>query len=402
MLALEAALALLDARTADHVAFTSAYLIAPLVLALFAAPRVIAAVGALSIALALASGAWNDYAFSGDHLVRVGVVSLATLLAVLSGRSRRGALEARAQTEGARRAADAARERLDGVMSLVTSDSRRELNASDLAFVEDLALRAGAAVENARLFGEQAHTAQTLQASLLPSRLLELARFRTASSYRAGGAGSSVGGDFYDLFTVDDGVMVLLGDVTGKGVDAAALTALVRYTAKTAARFDSRPSAVLRVVDEALREQASSLVTLVCAQLSDPEHDGAASVVLASGGHPLPLLVDRDGAVRSVGTEGLVLGAIEGGTWSDHRFALAPGETLLFYTDGATDAPGEGERFGEPRLELAAIGPGDPAALVARIDAAIDGFQDDREGDDRALLAIQYTPSAVGATPARR
>ena len=113
-------------------------------------------------------------------------------------------------------------ERVHGVISLVTSDSRRELHAGDLAFVEDLALRAGAAVENARLYSEQAHTAQTLQDSLLPSRLPELARFRAASSYRAGGAGNTVGGDFYDLFAVGDGVMVLLGDVTGKGVDAAA------------------------------------------------------------------------------------------------------------------------------------------------------------------------------------
>jgi len=290
-------------------------------------------------------------------------------------------------------------ERVHGVLSLGTSGSRRELRAGDLAFVEDLALRAGAAVENARLFDEQARTAQTLQDSLLPSRLPDLVRFRTASSYRAGSTGSTVGGDFYDLFAAGDGAILLLGDVAGKGVDAAALTALVRHTAKTAARFDGRPSAVLRVVDEILREQSSSLVTLVCARVRETE--AGASVELASGGHPLPLLVDRDGAVRSVGTEGLVLGAIEGGSWADHRFVLAPGETLLFYTDGATDAPGERDRFGELRLQRVAAGPADPGALVARIDAAIDGFQDAREGDDRALVAIQYAGSEVGATSAR-
>ena len=101
--------------------------------------------------------------------------------------------------------------------------------------------------------------------------------------------------------------------------------------------------------------------------------------------------------MRSVGHEGLVLGAIDDGSWSDHRFVLRPGETLLFYTDGATDAPGEAGRFGDERLERAAAGPGDPAALVERVDRAIDRFQGDREGDDRALLAIQYAGSAVAA-----
>ena len=643
VLVLEAALAVADTRTAGGIVFTGAYLIAPLVLALFAAPGVVGATGALSTVLALTSGAWNEYVFSADHLVGVAVVGVASVLAAISAHARRSTLQARAETEDAGRAADAAHERLDvvlgalaeavtvhddlgktiyandaavrllgatsagellaappgaiaarfdmtredgsavavdelpgrrvvlgepaeptltrsvnresgdeywlltkatvvhdeagrplavniiqdvtvaketerrqrllaetgrllasslhceralaqvarlavpalgdwcavdiagddgeldriaashadpaklalverlrpelpaaggdgadamarvarsgraelharierepemrsaiiapmrsgerihGVISLVTSDSRRELRAADLAFVEDLALRAGAAIESARLFGEQAHTAQVLQDSLLPSRLPELARFRTATSYRAGGAGSSVGGDFYDLFAVGDGAVVLLGDVAGKGVEAAALTALVRHTARTAARFDDRPSAILRVVDETLREQSSALVTLICARVTERGGSGgggAAGVLLASGGHPLALLVDRDGAVRSVGTEGLVLGAIEDGSWSDDRIVLAPGETLLFYTDGATDAPGAGERFGQRRLERAAAGRADPDALVARVDAAIDGFQGSREGDDRALLALQYAGVAVGA-----
>ena len=194
--------------------------------------------------------------------------------------------------------------------------------------------------------------------------------------------------------------MVLLGDVTGKGVDAAAMTALVRHTAKTAARFESSPAAILGVVDEMLREEHPfSLVTLVCARLR--EGSGGALVELASGGHPLPLLVDRDGAVRAVGHANLVLGAMGGGDWRDERLTLAAGETLLFYTDGATDAPGDGGRFGEERLERVASGDGDPVVLVERIDRAIERFQGSREGDDRALLAIRYEGSAVGARRAR-
>ena len=158
---------------------------------------------------------------------------------------------------GDRRADALGRARPRGHLARRRPTAAASCTAADLAFVEDLALRAGAAVENARLFGEQARTAQTLQDSLLPSppararplprgvlvprrRRRQHGRRRLLRPLRRSAAAS----------------MVLLGDVTGKGVDAAALTALVRHTAKTAARFDSRPSAVLRVVDEILREQA--------------------------------------------------------------------------------------------------------------------------------------------------
>ena len=115
--------------------------------------------------------------------------------------------------------------------------------------------------------------------------------------YRPGVAEAEVGGDFYDVFPVDGGLMVLMGDVTGKGVKAAALTSLVRHTAKTAARYDGEPAAVLDVVDQALRERDElSLVTMVCAVLRETA-DGVA-VTLASGGHPLPLRVEPGGAVR--------------------------------------------------------------------------------------------------------
>jgi serine phosphatase RsbU (regulator of sigma subunit)/PAS domain-containing protein len=295
-----------------------------------------------------------------------------------------------------------------GVMTFVTADSARSLEAHDLAFAEDLALRAGVAVENARLYTERARTAQTLQESLLPRRLPDLRRFRTAVSYLSAEHGSDVGGDFYDLFAVDGGVMVILGDVTGKGVKAAALTAMVRHSAKTAARFDPRPGAVLAVVNDVLREEPDfPLVTLVCARLrSDPLNLGApagprtddgAVVDIASGGHPLPLRVDVDGHVRVVGRGGLVLGAMAGPTWPEERFPLAPGETLLFYTDGATDAASADERFGEQRLIEAAAGSTHPDAVIARIEQALEAFQHGRLADDRALLAIQYAGADVPA-----
>ena len=132
-----------------------------------------------------------------------------------------------------------------GVMSFVFSDSARVYTEQDLAFAQELAARAATAIENARLYTERAEVARTLQASLLPEELPQVPGWRFAAEYRAGQEGADVGGDFYDVFAVEGGQMVLLGDVTGMGVTAAALTSLVRHTAKTSAAFDPRPGAVL-------------------------------------------------------------------------------------------------------------------------------------------------------------
>jgi serine phosphatase RsbU (regulator of sigma subunit)/PAS domain-containing protein len=295
-------------------------------------------------------------------------------------------------------------ERTIGAMSFVTADSGRALEADDLVFAEDLALRAAVAVENARLYTERARTAQTLQDSLLPRRLPDLPHYRTAVTYLSAEQGADVGGDFYDLFAVEGGAMVILGDVTGKGVQAAALTAMIRHSAKTAARFDPRPACVLSVVNDVLRgEPDFPLVTVVCARLHGEAPgagapDAGAIVDIASGGHPLPLRLDVDGSAHWVGRGGLVLGAMPDPTWPEERVALAPGETLLFYTDGATEAAGDGERFGEERLVHVAAGPTDPHAVVARIERALEDFQHGRAADDRALLAIQYV-GADGPAP---
>ena len=134
-----------------------------------------------------------------------------------------------------------------GALTFVNADSGRDVRRRRPGVRRGPGRRArGTAVENARLYTRLAQTADTLQRSLLPERLAQPPGWRIAASYQAGERGTEVGGDFYDLFQVDDGWMVVLGDVTGKGVKAAALTALVRHTAKTAARFDPRPAAVMR------------------------------------------------------------------------------------------------------------------------------------------------------------
>jgi PAS domain S-box-containing protein len=272
-----------------------------------------------------------------------------------------------------------------GVMSFVFSESGRLYDADDLAFAQELAARAATAIENARLYTERAAVARTLQASLLPEKLPEVAGWRFAADYRPGQRGADVGGDFYDVFAVHGGQMVLLGDVTGMGVAAAALTSLVRHTARTAAAFDPRPAAVLRHVNRALRQRPRiEPVTMVCGLL------GEGTVALAIGGHPLPL-IKRGGDCDKVGIPGLLLGAVdEYGEAALASVAFAPGDTLLLFTDGVTDAPGADGRFGDERLRATvSAAPAEPADLLAAVSAALDGFAHGNGQDDRAMLALR-------------
>ena len=159
-------------------------------------------------------------------------------------------------------------ERVLGAITFASADSERRFDEDDLDFAEGVARRAAVAIENARLYTERARIAETLQESLLPERLPDLPGWELEASYAAGERGSDVGGDFYDVFEVEDGFMVVLGDVTGRGVAAAALTAMVRHTARTGALFDARPAAILALVNRVLCDQSGlAPVTLVCARV---------------------------------------------------------------------------------------------------------------------------------------
>jgi serine phosphatase RsbU (regulator of sigma subunit) len=241
--------------------------------------------------------------------------------------------------------------------------------------------------EERRAYSELADVAETLQASLLPEALPDVPGWELAAHYRPGQRGAQVGGDFYDVFPVAGGHMVLLGDVTGKGVAAAALTALVRHTAKTGASFDARPGSVLALVNRVLCQRPQRApVTMACGLLHGDE------LVLGSGGHPAPLRRRPDGTVEELGKGGMLLGALEDDDeeWEEATVAIAPGDTLLLYTDGVTDTPGERARFGEERLRAAlAAAPEGAAPLLAALTAEIDAFARGTALDDRAMLALR-------------
>ena len=288
-----------------------------------------------------------------------------------------------------------------GVISFVSAESGRRFDAGDLAFAEDLALRAATAIQNARLYTAQERVAHTLQASLLPERLPELPGWEVDAAYQAGERGAEVGGDFYDILPVDSGHLIVLGDVTGKGVEAAALTSLVRHSGRMAARFDPRPAHVLSLINRALREQPRlSLVTAVCALV---ETDGpAARITVASGGHPLPLRRRSGEAPCTLGHHGVLLGIETAGEWAETSVDILPGDTLLFYTDGVTETPGaDAARFGEARLRESLARAGDaPEAVLAEIERALRDFQSGAAVDDRAMLAMRFTGVRAGVAAA--
>jgi PAS domain S-box-containing protein len=285
-----------------------------------------------------------------------------------------------------------------GAMTFVSAESARSFDEDDFAFAQDLARRAAVAVQNGRRYAEQVRVAETLQRSLLPDRLPVVPGWEAGASYAAGDERAEVGGDFYDVVPTSDGHLVFLGDVTGKGVEAAALTALVRHAAQTAARFERQPSALLAVINALLREQPRlSPVSVVCALIEPRE--GRPSVTVASAGHPLPLLRRSGEPLRELGRHDVLLGVVAQEEFAEETLEVEPGDVLLFYTDGVIDAPGAAGRFGEERL-LAAIagGPAEPGALLEAIDRELRRFTTEGSGaDDRAMLALRYTGSPAPA-----
>ena len=261
-----------------------------------------------------------------------------------------------------------------GVITLVNADSGRRFDAHDLPLAEDLAARAATAVDNARLYRTRSAIAQTLQASLLPPHLPEIEGVESAARYRAAGEGAEVGGDFYDLFSVADGHWIaVIGDVCGKGAAAAAVTALARYTIRTAAVRRRSPAAILRWVSDAMVRhdpQDGRFCTIACVHLETDRTP--VRITVACGGHPLPLILRADGSVAEAGGSGTLLGLVEDPDVQDHEAQLQPGDTLVLYTDGLTEAHAPQHVWSADDLASAlrgAAGDG-PAGVLDHLEAA--------------------------------
>ncbi|HEX9968937.1 MAG TPA: GAF domain-containing SpoIIE family protein phosphatase, partial [Acidimicrobiales bacterium] len=237
-----------------------------------------------------------------------------------------------------------------------------------------------------------ASLARTLQASLLPPHLPEIAGLDLAAAYRPAGVGAEVGGDFYDLFpTRGTAWGIVVGDVCGKGAEAATVTALARYTTRAAVMRARRPRNVLSTLNEAMirQDEEGRFITVTFASVRPV--DNHAEVVLSLAGHPQPVLLDARGRASLVGRPGTVLGVVDKPDLYDHALTLGPGDALVFYTDGVTEARGPEGQFGEERLlaALAQAAGGTADAIVEVLQEAVEAFEDGASRDDLAILVVR-------------
>ena len=289
------------------------------------------------------------------------------------------------------------------VGSLVFAFRHRHVLADEeLAMLVTLAGRCSGALERARLYDEQHHVASVLQASLLPGTLQPPPGFTVAARYWPAAIGSPVGGDFYDVFPVGDGRWgIAVGDICGKGVEAAALTALTRHTIRAAARHLHSPADVLHATQQALVAYDTATYCTVCFGFLTDVETNSPQLQIALGGHPQPLLRHPDGTVEVIGAPGTLLGLVTP-HFTDTTYDLGSGTTLMMFTDGITDAPRNQSVPYDALVEvLADHGTGQPEDVADVVRALIERYRPIGSGDDTALLILQHRPTSPTERPIR-
>lgn len=286
-----------------------------------------------------------------------------------------------------------------GALLLIRRSGRAGFDRRDIELAREFGARAGAALATADLHGEQAHLARVLQTSLLPPELPVVPGVTMAGGYRAAGDTLRIGGDFYEVFPHPRGALFALGDVCGKGVGAAVLTGRVRQSLQTLRLVEQSPLELIHLLNQALFDapdaaRRSQLTTVLLGSLD--RGPAGLDVRIAGGGHPAPLLVTADGTVTPVPVGGMPVGALSAARFAETRVHLDPGDLLLAYTDGVTEArgPRDAAMFGEARLRAALVAAAGqpPAALIDRVLRAVDDWLDGQAHDDIAMLAVGASP----------
>jgi serine phosphatase RsbU (regulator of sigma subunit)/anti-sigma regulatory factor (Ser/Thr protein kinase) len=286
-----------------------------------------------------------------------------------------------------------ARDRSPGVF--VIGRPRGGATARDgLDLAEELSRRAALALDNARLYSEQRQATRALQRSLLPPELPDIPGVDMAAAYEAAGRGNEVGGDFYDVFEVAGGRWrFTIGDVCGKGPEAAAVTGLTRHALRILAREGHDVPAVLERLNALIVGEGSRVpfITLIHGELI-PAPGRAGTISLVCAGHPLPLILRADGEVRTGAQPQPLLGVLEEVTFRTDTIRISPGDVLLCFTDGVTERRACGRLLddddGLSQLlgECSGLNAG---AIVARIQRAVHEFGTSPPADDLALIVFR-------------
>jgi phosphoserine phosphatase RsbU/P len=269
----------------------------------------------------------------------------------------------------------------------------RGFDQDDVTLCEELARLGAGAVDSARLYAERTHVADVLSRSLRPPALPQRPGTRIAARLRTALDHIEVGGDFYDVHGPDHDWTFVVGDVCGKGIEAAVLTGKARQAVRTAALVDRSPDRVLALTDSALSAEVECsdddrFITMLAGRVRPAGE--VLGVDLACAGHPPPYLVRSDGSIDVVPVEGIVAGLGQGGARPVVRVTLGRLDTLFCYTDGTTEARGADGFFGTERLTrlLPLYRGAPPEALVEAVDHAVVQHLDGRPHDDIALFAV--------------
>jgi GAF domain-containing protein len=270
----------------------------------------------------------------------------------------------------------------------------RDVDGELRSFLAALGAQCVQAIDRARLYEQRAKEARVLQASLLPTALPRIPGLDVGASYRPFGDGTVVGGDFYDLYELGGGRWgLVVGDVAGRGIEAAATTALARFTTRAAALLGSGPAEVLRIlnrvmVSESLGERFCTIVHAVL----EPTAEGS-EVTMSLGGHPRPLLLERrTGEVRAVGATGTAVGLLDDPVLRDTKMTMASGDVLVFFTDGCVDIHGEDGTTSDEGVLVEVLrehADANAIELTKRLEEAVMGPHGGQGGDDAALLVVR-------------
>ncbi|MFY9264724.1 MAG: SpoIIE family protein phosphatase [Solirubrobacterales bacterium] len=274
-----------------------------------------------------------------------------------------------------------------GAITMVITRPRARFTEYDMETALELGRRAGVAIDNATLHSERSHLLRTLQRSLVPAELPDVDGLDFAALFRPAETEAEVGGDFYDVFELPDGsYAAVIGDVCGKGPEAAALTALARYTIRTAAMTESSPQRILKTLNDAILGQVRDdrFCTAAFARFKEPVNGGAVEAEVVAAGHPLPIRLSDDGP-SAVGAPGALLGVVSDPDLPLRSIALPIGSALVLYTDGLSG--GQTTADTEFALELAhGISRSDPDTIARNLNDAALQVQTEPNRDDVAIL----------------